>query len=310
MDAPTLRLLYVRHIVVTLSRALGFRRSLDMARWLARGVFDLSTPARRRAAEHIEQAFGQTLTESQRDSLVRTVFENIAAFWVETFWVERLLRKSSWRHAITFDDLALVEAVARSERGALWVSAYFGNVAVTAYGLAQVCKPLYVLIDEARHPVLRSWQAELYRQPNVVPLAKQRTRGRVADLLAAGAKVFIVGEHVRASGRSVEADFLGVRWRCYPTVGLLARWCDVPVYTAMGRREPGRFCFRIATERVGDPRELSGSADPTDQLVRATMAGLERQIRRHPEQYLWTRIRDEWDVRDVRHTAATSVARR
>ncbi len=303
MDYQSLRLLWVRHVVVTLARTLGFRPCLATARWLARGVFELNTPARRRATDHLIQAFGDTLTDRQRDRLVRDVFENIAAFWVETCWVPRCLRPSSWRRAVRFDDPSMVESVARSDRGALWVSAYFGNMAVTAYALAQVCRPLYVLIDEARHPVLRSWQAELYSQPNIVPLAKQRTRGRVADLLASGAKVFIVGEHVRSGGRAVETRFLGAPWRCYPTVGLLARWCDVPVVVAMGRRQPGRFRFHIATERVAEPRDLGDAPDATDQIVRATMAALEREILSRPEQYLWTRIRDERDL-----TASTSEA--
>ncbi len=288
LDLLSLRLIYIRRIVVTLAHTLGWARAMAFARWLARGVFDLNTPARRRAADNLSQAYGDELTPEQRDRLARDVFEHIAAFWVEAFFARRKLRISSWRRFVSFDDEPAVRSLAESPRGALLVTAYLGNLAVGAYALGQVCRPLYVVIDEAEHPVLRSWQDELYRQPNLEFLPRQRAGAQTADLLSAGQKVLIVGEHPRRHGRAIELDYLGQSWPCYPTVGVLARWCNVPVHTVAARRLPGEFRFAVSVGPAVDPVDLADGEDPAEAITQRYMAGLEAAIRRWPDQYLWT----------------------
>ncbi len=289
LDRHSLRLIYVRRVIVPLANTLGFRAAMGLARYLARGVFDMNTPGRLRAEQNLQRAYGDTLKPEQRLELARRAFESIAAFWVEAFFVHRKLRVSSWRHCVELEDEPLVRAMADSTRGALVVTGYLGNFAVGAYALAQLCRPLHVVIDEVQHPVLKSWQDELYRQPNLELLASHRARGRLADLLSDGAKVFIVGEHVRARGRTVGVEFLGQPYRCYPTVGLLARWCDVPVYTVSARRLPGPFRFALSAELAADPRDLGSDQDPTEAITQRYMRQLEAQVRRWPGQYLWTR---------------------
>ncbi len=292
LDPTTLRLMYVRRVVVTLANALGLDGAMTFSRWLARGVFDLNTPARRRAERNLVRAYGDALTPEERGRLTRSVFEQIAAFWVEAFFAHRRLRVSSWQQFVAFEDPARVRSMASSPRGALLVTGYFGNLAVAAYALGQVARPLHVVIDEVQHPVLKAWQDELYRQPNVELLARARAKSRLADLLSDGAKVLMVGEHVRPRGRGVTVEYLGRPCRCYPTVGMLARWCDVPVYVVTARRGQRPFRFILSCELTADPRRLPSEQDAVEAITRQYMRCLETVIRRWPTQYLWTRI---WD---------------
>ncbi|MBN1344387.1 MAG: hypothetical protein JXQ73_16990 [Phycisphaerae bacterium] len=296
VDLTTLRLLYLRRVVVTLANTLGLDAAMAFARWLARGVYDLNTPTRQRVEESLDLAFPNELTQAQRSRLACRAFENIAAFWVEVFFTHRRLRERSYRRFVEFENDETVEAIAASRRGALLVTAYFGNLAVTAYALAQRIRPLYVVIDEAQHPVLKPWQQELYRQPNVELIPRERARGRLADLLSSGRKVCLVGEHGRARGRGIEVPYLGRSLRCYPTVGLLARWCEVPVYVASARRLESPFRFSLSVALAADPLRLPQAEDATEVITRRYMAGLEGLIRAHPEQYMWTR---QWDPQEA-----------
>jgi len=292
MDRVTFQLIYVRRVIVTLVNTIGPERAMGAARWLAQGAFDLETPARKRAELNLSRAYGNALSSRERSELIRRVFENIAAFWVEVFLSRRKLRCSSWRRFVEFDDEPFLRSIAQSPRGAILVTAYFGNFAVGAYALGQIFRPLYVVIDELRHPVLKSWQDELCRQPNIRLLPRHRTRGRLADLLRAGQKVLLIGEHVRLRGRAVEVNYLGRPCRCYPTVGVLARWCDVPVVAVAARREAGVFRFCVSSVMVADPRGLDPQPNPVDTITARYIHGLEAIIRRWPEQYLWTR---DWE---------------
>lgn len=288
MDLTTLRLIYVRRVVSTLAGALGPRGAMAFARWLARGVFDLGTPARRRAEENLARAYGDALSAEARMQLTGRTFENIAAFWVEVLLARRLVSERAWRARVALEDESLVRSIARSPRGALLVTGYFGNLAVCAYALAQLCKPLHVVIDQARHPVLRSWQDELYRQSNIRLVPRQTALTRMVELAAAGEKVFVVGEHARPRGRAVPVSFLGGSRSCYPTIGSLAGWCDVPVYVVTARRTGWDYRFAVTCEPAADPRDLPAGHRPTDWITRQYMARLEARIRQYPAQYLWT----------------------
>jgi lauroyl/myristoyl acyltransferase len=294
LDRAALRLIYLRRVVVTLANTIGPQRSLAIARWLARGVFDLSPPARQRAEANIALAFGDELTVKERGRLTRRMFENFASFWVEAFVARRKLRPGAWRKVVQFDDEPFLRRIAESRRGALFVTAYFGNFAIGAYALGQLCRPLYVVIDELEHPVLKSWQQDLYRQPNIELLPREGARRSLADLLSAGEKVLLVGEHLRPRGKAIEVRYLGAIRRCYPTIGLLAGGCDVPVVVVGTRRLEGAFRFSISSRLAVDPRDLrdDGEPDLIPIITLRCMQTMETMIRQWPEQYLWTRV---WD---------------
>jgi Kdo2-lipid IVA lauroyltransferase/acyltransferase len=296
IDRITLRLIYIRRVVVTLANVLGPGHAIAFARALARGVFDLNTPARARAEKAIQKAY-PAMSAAQTSDLARGAFENIAAFWVEVFGFHRKMRESSWRGLVEVENEPLLQSVAGSGRGAIFVTAYLGSLAVASYALAQLLRPLYVVFDEVRHPVMKSWQDELYSQPNMRMLSRQEAQRQMAGLLSAGHKVLLVAEHSRTHGRAVEVPYLGRTCRCYPTVGLLSRWCDVPVIAVAARRLPGVFRFALSCEPVVDPREAADAEDLTKEVTFRTMRALESLVRRWPEQYLWTRI---WGPEDLR----------
>ena len=79
---------------------------------------------------------------------VNIVFENVAAFWVETLFIRRKLRAGSWRRFVALDDEDLIRSIAESPRGALLVTSYFGNLAVGVFALGQMFRPIHAVIDE------------------------------------------------------------------------------------------------------------------------------------------------------------------
>jgi len=288
-DATTLRLTYMRRVVVPLVKMVGPRCALAAARWLARQYGQLDTPLRRLTQENLAKALGDREAPEQIGWLATRVLENYSSFWVEVFFLHRKLRAGSWRSFVQVDEGAFKGALAPSSRGAMIVTAYTGSFAVAACTIGLICRPLHVVIDQARHPAFKSWQRELYGHPQLRLLSREEASRKLADLLAAGQKVFIVGEHYRPHGRAIEVEYLGRTFRCYPTIGSLARWCDVPVVVVACRRIEGDFRFVLSVSDVIDPRELRDDRDATETITRRYMKALETVIRQWPEQYFWTR---------------------
>ncbi len=287
-----LRLLYLRRVVGTAIGAAGFARATAMACRLARGVYGLAPPARQRIEANLLDAYGHALSARSREALARNVFEHIARFWVETAFAPRFLRPGSWRRFVTVAEPEVWSAAAKDGRPAILVSTYFGNVAVGAYVLGQIFRPVHVVIDRIEAPVLRQWQDDLCRQPHVRLIAREDALDALPRILNVGGRIMVLGEHIRPHGPAIEVPFLGRPRRLYRTIGILAARHNARVVVFSCEREGGgrapRFTLRCH-DRI-DP--AAPSADIPHAVIARYAAALEGMIRDRPEQYLWTR---HWD---------------
>lgn len=303
----SLHQLYLRGVVCTAAGCCGFRVASTIARWLARSLFDLSVPARRIAAAHLTEAYADKLTDEQRDRLNRAGFEHFARFWVEAVFARRKLGGRAWRAHVLHAGSIDLQAIARGRRGAIFVSPYVGNPAVAAYVLGQTARPLYVVVDAATQGLLRQWP-DVVGRANVVLLNRLQAARQADRILAAGAKLLMVGEHLRPRRRRPRAGFLG-RWRAfYPTVALWACRCSVPIVVLSCRRQGPDFRFELRGEALIEPAAAVGD-DGLEALTRRYVGAMEAVVLQCPEQYFWARRRDDDDVRAVGARQSVEVIR-
>ncbi|MFO0974108.1 MAG: hypothetical protein U1A27_11830 [Phycisphaerae bacterium] len=277
----SLRYAYLRRGVSTVVGALGPARAARLATLLARGVYDLNPPGRRVAEARLATAFGAGLSDATRDAIVRTMYEHIGRFWVEAVFLSRRLRERSWRRFVTIDSALPVERLVADHPRVIAATAYFGNPGVAAYALGQLFRPVHVVVDLLADPAARAWQERLYRMGQVCPVTVERAARELPERLSRAGAVMLVAEHRRRRGGGVAAPFLGESGLYQPTAGLLAEWCGVPVVPVLCRRRPGPFAFEVW---LGRPVRAADAAATTAEML----AQLEGQIRRWPEQYLWS----------------------
>ncbi len=272
-----LRLIYLRRIVATALGAAGIDRAMRWGSWIARNLFDLNPPARKRIEARLLAAYGHTLSAAAQEQLARAVFDNIARFWVEVLFARRLLKPGSWTRFIRVADPGTWQCLTADPRPAILVCGYFGNIAVGAYALGQILRPAHVLIDRLEVPVLREWQDQLYAERNVRPVAREAATRELPRILDAGGKVMIVGEHSRREGRAIGVPFLGGVRRCYPTVGVLAARHNARVVVFSVRRLPGPpFRFEL---RCHDTIAPDGSSAMVGQRGRSSCSPVDAMPR-------------------------------
>lgn len=282
---------YLRCGVGSLFAALGVRRALRFAEWLAGGVYDLNTPSRKLAERNLACALGNELDQAQRERIIRGSFLHLGRFWIEAIYLRRLLRAGNWRQRVRIREPALWRGLAGDRRGAIVVTTYLGNVAVLGYALNQLLGGVGVLIKLAEQPVLRAWIDEVCRVPGVELIHAEQALARLPAALRGGRSVLMIGEHVRRRGRGVKVRMLGRDRRFYPTAAVLAWGCQVPLVVATCRRSDGDMQFSIETQAVFEP-PACGDRDALDELTRRYAVALEQAICAHPEQYAWAR---RWD---------------
>lgn len=275
------RFAYLRRVVATVLRAAGFMRSTALVRALARGFFDFNTPGRQLAERRVASAFGYSLSADARAAIVRTMYDHIARFWIEVLFLARRLRRSTWRNCVTLRGEVNPLAMPVANPRCVLATAYFGNPAVAAFVAGQLFRPVHVIVDLLEDPAARSWQEELFRLPNVCTVPIDRAVDRMPELLKHPGAVMLIVEHRRRRGAGVDAPFLGERAVFQATPGRLAAWFHVPVVPVLCRRKPGLFKFE-----TWFGRPVSG--DDPNTITANVLQQLDEEIRRWPEQYLWS----------------------
>lgn len=293
MNIEGLRHQYLRRIVAPVLRGIGLRVSTLVARRLARGVFEMNTPGRRRAEERLREAMkcasGTEDAEEMRcnhvTEVVSSMYEHMARFWTEALFIPKRLSHEDWRRFVAIENEEGLRALADSGRGCVLATGYYGNVAAAACALGHLFRPIHVIVDWFAQPGLVSWQRELYAQRWVRAVDRRDALRTMPEVLANGGAVLVVCEHERRQGYGVTTRFLGKTLNCYPTLGRLARWYDVPIGVLTCRRELKLFSFTMELHKV---IEHDGTSADDDGVVRRCMRALECAIMQAPEQYMWS----------------------
>lgn len=282
MPAEAMRHIYLRRIVAPVLRALGPTRSERVVRRLSAGVADLQTPSRAVAEARIREAVGRAADPAKVRHISRGMYDNIARFWIEALFVRRKLGGAGWRRHVSVNGEDRLESFARSGRGCLLATAYFGNPAAAAVALGQIFRPVHVVADFFGQPQLRAWQGELYSLPTIRIIERRAAGEAIPGILKSGGAVFLICEQERARGSAIEVPFLGRTVRCYPTLDRLAKWFNVPTVAVACHRNDTPLSFTLDVAEIVDGECEDG------EVTRRTMAALESAILRRPEQYLWS----------------------
>ncbi len=290
MNLESLRYLYLRRVVGTVLSALGVGLGGSVARRIARRVFDLNTVGRRLAEERIRAAMGENACEADVVRITAEMYEHIGRFWIEALHAQRRFRRSSWRKFVTVSEESAFRSLIDGKRGCVLATGYFGNPAVGALALGHIFRPLHVIVDSFAQPYLRAWQRDLFASRWVRPIDRRDAASAVPRVLGGGGALMMICEHERPRGRGVRTEFLGRSLNCYPTLGRLAKWYDVPigVFTCRRGQEPFSFTLDLEACVEHDPSDLTDES-----VVSRVMSHLDRAVMRCPEQYLWSLLAGE-----------------
>ena len=285
----TLKYLYLRRVVATGFLSAGLDRTMRWFRWVARNVYDLRTPITTNMLANLENAYGDRLSEQQREEIARGCFQYAAACFVDTVFSYRLLRGRRWEQFFEIPQLDRLRRLADEPRPILFVSTYLGNFNMGSAALARICGPLHAIIQPQHNPVLRRWQNDIGNLPGLHLVDKDIATRRMPGILEAGGNIMILGEHTRKPGRPRVVEFLGQQQSCLPTIAILSQRYDALVVPFINKKiENARFRFRLEIDLPIDPRDFP-EQDATTAITRAYMSALERFILETPDQYLWTR---------------------
>jgi KDO2-lipid IV(A) lauroyltransferase len=265
--------------------------------------FRLAGSERRRALRNLEAA-DLELEPRARIGLCREVFARLGHAVLEALALPRLGRNG--RPLARFDAASL--RLLGAEGGAVVTTAHLGNFELLAAAIAaERDQPVYVLARRSYDPRFTALLERRRRAAGVIPLwVEDRSCAlRALRVLRAGSWVGVLidrgpregGELLPFFGRPAPTDLLAAG---------LSRVAQVPLHVGWVERREGEGAGASSEQRVtleaisasgddrarGDDRASDLARGDDLAVIGAATERLERQIRQHPADWLWTL--DRW----------------
>lgn len=291
-------------VMRVLSRTpLAFNRALG--RFVGRLCAVLLRKQRRLAMSNLDLAYRGKLNDRTKRRIVRGVFEN-AGIVVAEFPKLHLLARQNGERLVDVKGAEFLEP----GRGAILVSSHMGNWEWMAPSLAGLGIRVAEVVNTYRDEVQDRWIDEFRRRGGISTIPKDGAIMALVKLLAEGTNVGLLCDQ-SPKRNALPVTFFGHGCWTSPGPALLALRTRAPVhYVAFWRRPDGRYALevspRIEFQRTGDIR------DDALALTQIFQDHIERAVRAHPEQWLWTyprwkdrpRARRKWEQRFRSESAA------
>jgi KDO2-lipid IV(A) lauroyltransferase len=187
--------------------------------------------------------------------------------------------------SMTIEGIEHFEAARSAGKGALVVTAHFGNWERMAHAISALGYKLHVIARDANDPAMNDLVADLRRSSGVGLIS----RGEAAlPTLKALKRNEFVGLLPDQNSDELFVPFFGVPCGTVTGPAVLSQRSGaplIPIYCV--RLGVGKYHFRIEP-----PLEPEPGFEPIEGMTRSVNRSLENAIRQHPEQYLW--IHNRW----------------
>lgn len=260
--------------------------------WLGLIVFRIWPSRRKIATSNLQMALGHELTSEKIDVIARESFRNLGRTVVELSRFERTTSEDINRIVVR-DGEAEIRRVYEEGRGAVLITAHFGNWELLGSMITALGYPFDALVGVQHNPFVDDLLTELRKGMGLGLIKADRYSGRrILNSLKAGRFVgMIVDQH--ASSMHTRMDFFGRPAAVSTGPATFAVRAGCPVFPLLMVRE------RFDRHLVDAGRPIYPAQEGTEEekilaITREYTRFFEDGIRRHPDQWLWSHRR--WKI--------------
>jgi len=278
--------------IYALARPLSFRMLQRLGRRLGLICWRWVPFRRRVVLENLHHAFGHERTPRELDELGRDFFAQLGTTLLEFCGYWRL-GPERIRELVEVQGLEHLQSVLGRDRGALLVSAHFGNWELFGAWAATFGKPVKFLVKSQSNERVDRLQNELRARAGVGVIRSGPSVKEMVRTVRDGGVVGLLGDQDGGSG-GLFLPFMGREASVFKGTAQLAWRLKTPVLTG--------FLVRLPDGRhravVQPPIELDPSWDEdtaVQEITREHTQRLEAMVRTHPDHYFWVHRR--WKTR-------------
>lgn len=237
---------------------------------------------RETAHENLRAAFRGQITEAQVRRIALASYQTFARTFIDLFWASRLTRENYEEYVhIRFEDPA-VEELAR-QRGAIWVTAHFGNFEVVSYVWGFRGFPWVVVAQDFQNPALTGIFTKLRQNSGHTIIPQEGAMLRLMKTLTKKGHVGLLTDlNIKPNKIAAVIECFGLK-TCVTTLHTsLSRRIGLPVITGVCVPLPDGG-YRVHAHRALEPADFSTPRE----MAQAVWDRFEKEIREMPEAWMW-----------------------
>jgi len=273
--------------LVDFAQMLTIEQSYALACGLAWVLYHVDARHRRVGLDNLTHAYGDSLSDQERDQIVRGVYRHFCTMLMEILHIPRKLHLANWRDWVVLVGHApILDQFMNGDRPMIFLTGHYGNWELAGYVFGMFGFPTVSVARTLDNPYLERYLRSFREKTGQSLIPKTGGYEKMVEVLQSnGALSFLADQD--AGQRGLYVDFFGRPASTHKAIALLAIEHQAPVFVGVARRIGPGFRYEIRCEDVIEPASLSGTADDVRILTQRYTSALERLIRQDPTQYLW-----------------------
>lgn len=260
---------------------------------------------KRLVLQNMKQAFGEKLTEKQRQKLAQAFYGHLARSVKEMLQM-RFMKEKQLMSKVDVVGWEHLAEVAENGRGMLILTGHFGSWEFAPIAGILNFKKFQGKFHFIRKTLGAKWLEKIlfrnYYKAGLHVIPKKNSLNQVRDALDANhAVVFVMDQHAIVSNRDgIEVEFFGKKAGTYRSLASFSRYADIPVVPASAYRlEDNRHVLHFHPPIPWEEQETSQKSIYHNTLKYNQT--LEKFIESHPEQWLW--LHKRWKLKECKSTS-------
>lgn len=268
-------------------------KSTALAKWLGGGLYNIYKRGKLRAKENLRLSFPDK-DELWIEATAKSAMEHIVMLAFDILKTGKYLTTESWSKYIELDDMSESLEVILAGKGAVLVTAHYGNFEVLGYALAIFGLESYSVARPIDNPYINRFLMGVREKHGQKIVDKKGATDDMVKILDQGSLLgFIADQDAGKKGAFV--DFFGRKASTYKSIALLAMQFDLPIIVGYCRRIDNRYKFKVGVNRIIYPEQWQQKDNPLLWVTQEYTMAIEEFIRESPEQYWW--IHRRWKTR-------------
>lgn len=267
--------------------ALSMEHSTFIVKNIADFVFLLIPSRRKIAVNNLTIAYGDSLSEKEKERIAREAFRNFIISLMEFFRIPSMLREAQRR--FRFVGMENFERAISKGHGVILVISHLGSWEYLGFLAYLTQYPCSVIVKQIQNPYINRWIQNLRTETKLNPIDKKNSvREIFLELKKNNVVAILIDQWAGRDG--VASDFFGevtsttsIPFRIAKKTGAVL----IPGYCL--RTGVGHYNIVIQPEVTIDEEDSKEDQERKTTLKLNQL--LEKQILKYPEQWLWTHRR-------------------
>lgn len=240
---------------------------------------------RKIALLNLDQAFGDSKTETEKRLLVKTSFQHFGCALLETMRLNKITRRNFLKH-VTLDNLKPFYDGLQQGKGVILCSAHYGNWEVMNLVLGYLNLPMSAMARPLDNPLLHKYLERIRGLSGNGVIYKHKSVRKILSTLKENRIVGIVNDQDVHDRNKMMVDFFGLEAATTPVPAAMSYKTGAPIVTGyaipLGKgRYHLRFGSLITVNQEGEKNE------EIRRITRELNNRLEQQITFQPAYWLW-----------------------